>query len=409
MRYNITKRDRSIKGEIKLEGSKSITNRVLIVKALCDSFFEMRNYSHSEDSENLVRLINSKDKVLHAGDGGTTLRFLTAYLAIHEGEVILTGSERLIDRPIGPLVNALISLGADIQYLGKKNYPPVLIRGRALKGNRVEVESDMSSQFVSALLLIAPVMKQGLVLKIKGELVSRPYIEMTLSVMKHFGIYHEWSQNIIGIAHQDYTPRNFTVEGDWSAASYFYSMAALADEVDLKLYGLNRMSTQGDFMISRMMQAFGISTTFFDKGVHLTKSKVTPRLFQQDFRDCPDLAQTLIACCAGANVPAQISGIDNLTVKETDRIQAMKNEMAKLGLSFTGNGRSWHLDSNAVTQVSDDFSFETYRDHRMAMALTPLAIPYGKVAIQDPLVVNKSYPSFWNDIRKLGFEIEQVD
>jgi len=409
MKYRVRKTDKNLIGEIRLSGSKSLTNRVLIIKALCKGDFKLKNYSTSDDSNTLYSLINSKEKVLNAKDGGTTFRFLAAYLSIHEGELILTGSDRLIDRPIGPLIEALVSIGADIQYLGKTNYPPILITGKNLKGNKVSISSDMSSQFISALLLIAPRLKKGLIIKLMGDVVSRPYIAMTLSVMKHFGISYEWSQNIISIPHQDYTSRDFKVEADWSAASYYYEMAAFSDNVDLKLFGLHKLSAQGDCIIADIMKTFGVSTTFIDGGIHLTKNSKQNESFNYDFTDCPDLAQTLLATCAGLNVPAEITGITNLQVKETNRIKAMQNELKKLDVSFTKDSDNWKLNPASEKPKGNDIVFDTYKDHRMAMCLTSLAIPFGEVIIDDPLTVTKSYPEFWDDIKKIGFEVETLD
>jgi len=408
MKYRVRKKDKTLKGEIKLEGSKSITNRVLMIKAMCSEDFDVKNYSNSEDSRTLLELINSQDaKVLHAKDGGTTIRFMLAYLAVHEGETILTGSEQLIERPIGPLVDALVSMGAEIQYLGKRNYPPLLIHGKMLKGSRVDVESDMSSQFVSALLLIAPILRNGLILRIKGEMVSKPYIEMTLQIMKHFDIRYDWSQNMISIPRQNYTAHNFNVESDWSSASYFYEMAAFADEVDLKLTGLNRVSTQGDSMIARIMEQFGVATTFTDNAVRLTKHNVKPRTFEYDFRSCPDIAPTMLATCAGLHVPARLTGIEHLKIKESDRIGSMQKELSKLGAAFQRNENVWTLNP-APASAAQSNVFQTHNDHRMAMCFASLAMTGQEVIIEEPDVVRKSYPRFWEDLKKVGFEVEEV-
>lgn len=408
MKYRVRKKDKTLKGEIKLEGSKSITNRVLMIKAMCSEDFDVKNYSNSEDSRTLLELINSQDaKVLHAKDGGTTIRFMLAYLAVHEGETILTGSEQLIERPIGPLVDALVSMGAEIQYLGRLNYPPLLIHGKMLKGSRVDVESDMSSQFVSALLLIAPILRNGLILRIKGEMVSKPYIEMTLQIMKHFDIRYDWSQNMISIPRQNYTAHNFNVESDWSSASYFYEMAAFADEVDLKLTGLSRVSTQGDSMIARIMEQFGVATTFTDNAVRLTKHNVKPRTFEYDFRSCPDIAPTMLATCAGLHVPARLTGIEHLKIKESDRIGSMQKELSKLGAAFQRNENVWTLNP-APASAAQSNVFQTHNDHRMAMCFASLAMTGQEVIIEEPDVVRKSYPRFWDDLKKVGFEVEEV-
>jgi 3-phosphoshikimate 1-carboxyvinyltransferase len=408
MKYKITKRDKKLVGTVTLEGSKSITNRVIIIKALCHEFFEINNFSISEDSETLVELLNSTERVLDARDGGTTFRFLTAFLAVHEGDVILTGSERLQKRPVGPLVDALRSLGAEIDYTGEEGYPPLRIRGKKLNGNRIEIDAAVSSQFVSALLLIAPLLKDGLIVRMKGEPVSRPYIQMTLSVMKHFGIHHEWTQSVISIPHQEYVGRKYNVEGDWTAASYYYAMAALADEVDLKVMGLNKFSYQGDFAIAGLMSQFGVTTTHIEGGIHLTKNENHVRSVEVDFRDYPDLAQSLLVCAAAKGITVKARGMETLEIKETNRIEALDKELQKLGLKLIPLGATWNLGARPNTPLAETLEVATYKDHRMAMAFTPLALTFGEVIIDDPAVVTKSYAGFWEDIATLGFEIEIV-
>lgn len=408
MKYKITKRDKKLIGTVTLEGSKSITNRVIIIKALCHEFFEINNFSISEDSETLVELLNSTERVLDARDGGTTFRFLTAFLAVHEGDVILTGSERLQKRPVGPLVEALRSLGAEIDYTGEEGYPPLRINGKRLNGNRIEIDAAVSSQFVSALLLIAPLLKDGLIVRMKGEIVSRPYIQMTLNVMKHFGIHHEWTQSVISIPHQEYVGRKYNVEGDWTAASYYYSMAAMADEVDLKIMGLNKFSYQGDSAIAGLMSQFGVTTTHIDGGIHLTKNENTVKSVEVDFRDYPDLAQSLLVCAAGKGIAVKARGMETLEIKETNRIEALDKELQKIGLKVIPLGATWNIGARTNTQPVETLEIETYKDHRMAMAFTPLAIPFGEIIIDDPAVVIKSYAGFWEDIVSLGFEVEKV-
>lgn len=408
MKYKITKRDKKLIGTVTLEGSKSITNRVIIIKALCHDFFEINNFSISEDSETLVELLNSTERVLDARDGGTTFRFLTAFLAVHEGDVILTGSERLQKRPVGPLVDALRSLGAEIDYTGEEGYPPLRINGKRLNGNRIEIDAAVSSQFVSALLLIAPLLKDGLIIRMKGEIVSRPYIQMTLNVMKHFGIHHEWTQSVISIPHQEYVGRKYNVEGDWTAASYYYSMAAMADEVDLKIMGLNRFSYQGDSAIASLMSQFGVTTTHIEGGIHLTKNENTVKSVEVDFRDYPDLAQSLLVCAAGKGVAVKARGMETLEIKETNRIDALDKELQKIGLKLIPLGATWNLGTRTNTQPVETLEIDTYKDHRMAMAFTPLAIPFGEIIIDDPAVVTKSYAGFWEDVVSLGFEVEKV-
>lgn len=408
MKYRVTKSDKILKGTIELEGSKSITNRVFIVKALCPDFFEINNFSVSDDSVTLLEQMGAEDRLMRCKDGGTTLRFLTALMAIHEGEAILTGSESLTKRPIAPLVDALRTLGADIEYLGLQGYPPLLVKGKKLTGNRVELDAQVSSQFISALLLIAPLLQDGLVLRLKGDIVSRPYIEMTLSVMKHFGIHCDWTQSVISVPHQEYVARRYNVEGDWTAASYYYAMAALSEEVDLKLMGLNRLSYQGDAKIAEVMRNFGVQTDFIEGGVRLTKTPSETKSLDLDFKEVPDLAQTVLACAAGAGVAVKARGLETLPIKETDRIEAMKTELEKLNLNLIPLGATWNLGV-AKEEPAGTLEFNTYHDHRMAMCLTPLAVKYGEVIIDNPLVVTKSYTGFWDDIQKLGFQVEEID
>lgn len=408
MKYKVTKRDKKLVGTVTLEGSKSITNRVIIIKALCQEFFEITNFSISEDSETLVELINSTESVLDARDGGTTFRFLTAFLAIHEGDVVLTGSERLQKRPVGPLVEALRSIGADIDYVGEQGYPPLRIRGKRLNGNRIEIDAGVSSQFVSALLLIAPLLKDGLIIRMKGEPVSRPYIQMTLNVMKHFGIHHEWTQSVISVPHQEYVGRKYNVEGDWTAASYYYVMAALAEEVDLKIMGLNKFSYQGDFAIANLMQQFGVTTSHIEGGIHLTKNDYRNKSTELDFRDYPDLAQSVLVAAAATGTAVKARGLETLEIKETNRIEALDKELQKLDLKLIPLGATWNLGVRAEKPLDSILEIETYKDHRMAMAFTPLALKFGEILIDDPAVVTKSYAGFWEDIASLGFEVESI-
>jgi 3-phosphoshikimate 1-carboxyvinyltransferase len=408
MKFRITKNDKTLKGNIQLPGSKSITARVMLIKALCAQDFSITNYSQSEDSLTLFELINSIEPVLNCKDGGTTLRFLTAFLAIHEGEVTLTGSQRMLERPIGPLVDALRQLGAVIEYKGQEGYPPLLIKGRMLSGNKIEIDASMSSQFVSALLLIAPMLPQGLLMKMNGDIVSKSYIELTLQVMRHFGITHEWTQSVISIPPQRYEARDFKVESDWSAASYYYAMAALADDVDLKLFGLNKLSFQGDNAIAKIMEKFGVHTSYIEGGIRLTKNESEIKNFEYDFKQCPDIAQTVLFTCAALNIPAQVLGLTNLKIKETDRVNALKQELARLGVTLKEIGFTWNLSVNLNLNLLHDLDFETYNDHRMAMSATPLALTHKTVTVNNPGVVRKSYPQFWEDIKQLGFLVEET-
>ncbi len=417
MVYKISKLDRHIVGEITLDGSKSISNRILIIRALCNDFFNIKNLSTSKDTTTLLKLLKDKDAdVFDAGAAGTTFRFMTAYLAFQQGTQILTGSERMKQRPIGKLVNALIALGCDIEYLEKQGYPPLKVNApKSLKTNELSIAADTSSQYITALLMIAPTLPNGLRLTLEGTIVSLPYIQMTLTLMQYFGIEHEWLGNTIIVEKQEYKARDITVEADWSAASYYYALAAFAEKLDLKLNGLFKDSLQGDSVAVEMGFHFGIDTEFTEGGLILTKSgNPITELFEWDFVKCPDIAQTFAVICAGVGVQGLFTGLETLFIKETDRVQALKNELAKVGASFVKlparfaqktQKQYFMIDGKAEFEKIP--AFPTYEDHRMAMAFAPLAM-FDTIKIEDPAVVDKSYPQFWKDLKSLGFEIEEV-
>ena len=413
----LSKPERSLRAEITLEGSKSISNRALIVLALAgaDPAEWLERLSASKDTVTLQRLLTQKDSdVYDAGDAGTTFRFMTARLCLQAGTQTLTGSARMLERPIGALVTALRSLGADIEYLGQEGYPPLRIGPPAHLGahsREVRIHGGTSSQFLSALLMIGPCLPHGLELVPEGDLVSRPYLEMTLQLMRYFGAQAEWQGDRIVVAPGVYTPKKFVVEADWSAASYWYALAALADAPDLRLNGLFADSWQGDAVLADMMQSFGIQTDFDEKGIHLTSSGKAPKpVFEWNFLECPDIAQTLAVVCAGLGIQGIFSGLETLSIKETDRIAAIRNELAKVGVSFSKlpphfnkklPGQTfYHVDGKA--QWQDTPQFATYGDHRMAMAFAPLAL-LAPIRIEDPLVVRKSYGSFWEHLGSVGF------
>lgn len=403
--------DKKIQGDIHLNGSKSISNRLLIIDALCGNKIEIANLSNADDTVFMQRLLLSKETVLDAGAGGTTYRFLTAYLATQEGrEVVLTGSERMQQRPIKILVNALKQLGADISYVNNEGFPPLRIRGKKLKGGNIQLPADTSSQYITALLLIAPMLEEGLVLELIGTIVSVPYIRMTLRMMEYFGIRTSFEQNRIIVFSGNYQPRPFFVEGDWSAASYFYSIALLTDEASITLHGLQSHQLQGDSVIADLAKDFGIVSSYSENTVTLHKvRKVDFNTYNFDFLECPDLAQTVIAFCAALGVELNCSGLQTLRIKETDRIAAMDTELQKLGLASLKeiDGNSWCLEKIKTSNLSiTDLPIHTYEDHRMAMALAPLSITLDKLIIEEPNVVSKSYPNFWNDLEKLGFSVE---
>ncbi len=410
--YSIRKTNTTLSGEITLAGSKSISNRTLIIRALCGESFPITHLANAKDTDLLQGLLSSNAIVRDAGAAGTTFRFMTAYLSTQDGIQVLTGTERMKQRPIGVLVDALRSLGANIEYLEEEGYPPLQIGPPNAFGrnNKVQISANTSSQYISALLMIAPTLPKGLVLELVGKIVSRPYIEMTLAQMAYFGVKHEWKGQFIRVTPQDYQARPFVVEADWSAASYYYGMAAFATEFDLQLNGLFEDSLQGDAVLTEIMAHLGVKTTFNAKGVHLSKTGLPlPAVFEYDFLRCPDLAQTIAVVCAGLGVTGRFTGLETLRIKETDRIAALDQELAKVGVKVIeekvgADGKAFfRIEGKAVVPTKAP-EFATYEDHRMAMAFAPLAF-LGKINIHEPEVVVKSYPDFWRDLRTVGFEI----
>lgn len=410
-KLKLSKKDRRIVGEIDLAGSKSINNRALMIRALCKDHFPIHRMANAKDVSLMQDILNSSALLRDAGPAGTTFRFMTAYLSLQPGTQILTGTERMKQRPIGLLVDVLRSLGADIEYLEKEGYPPLKINGPNNEFgsfNRVSIPANTSSQYVSALLMIAPVLPNGLELTLTGEIVSRPYLEMTLSLMAYFGIRYDWiADQTIKVEHQDYQATPFTVEADWSAASYYYALGAFAEELDLQLNGLFEESVQGDAVLKTMMEHFGVQTSFNEKGVRLSKSSAKNKtLFEKDFIKCPDLAQTLAVVCAGTGIEGRFSGLQTLRIKETDRIAALQKELSKVKARFDAEDeQEAHFRVSQLATFEQTPTFATYEDHRMAMAFAPLAM-FHEITIEEPEVVGKSYPDFWKDFQALGFEIE---
>jgi 3-phosphoshikimate 1-carboxyvinyltransferase len=423
MKHNIvlTKQSRSAKGTIHLTGSKSECNRALIIEALSNGKVKVENISDAADAvllANILRAELSGKKLAAAGNNseteppvseinigpaGTAMRFLTAYLTLQDEEVILTGSARMKQRPIGILVDALRELGAQIDYVENEGYPPIKLKGGLEQlSNKVGIKGNISSQYITALLLIAPRLPLGLELHIEGDLTSRPYVEMTLAMLQTTGIKHTWTDNVIAIANQEFTPTSLHVEPDWSAASYWYAIAALADEAELFLPGLTQYSLQGDSVITEIMANFGITSQFKDGGVHLQKEAKPLARKVFDLKECPDLAQTIIVVCAALGHEATFTGLETLKIKETDRIKALQNELVKIGVKLIEKGQVYKLDCSEK-QIPEKVFINTYDDHRMAMAFAPLALLIPEVEIEDADVVEKSYPAFWTDLEKVGF------
>ncbi|MEN9612574.1 MAG: hypothetical protein RLZZ628_3388 [Bacteroidota bacterium] len=420
MIYQISKTNPDLKGTIRLDGSKSISNRLLIIQAFCSEPFEILNLSTSKDTVTLQKLLNQKSpEIYDANAAGTTFRFMTAYLALQSGTQILTGSARMLQRPIGKLVEGLRGLGCDIEYMGAEGYPPLKIKTPKIRdAAKLSMDAGVSSQYISALLMIAPTLPQGLELTLEGKIVSLPYIQMTLGLMQDFGVSHEWRNNTIVIAQQNYRAPapTYTVEADWSAASYYYTLAAFAQKVDLKLSGLFKNSLQGDAVVSKMGESFGIQSVFEGKDVvHLTKSgHLDTDIFEYDFIKCPDIAQTIAVLGAGKGVQTLMTGLETLFIKETDRVGALMAELAKVNVWLSKlpkkfsqkKQKDYYLLEGKAAFTSIPI-FETYEDHRMAMAFAPLGLLH-PIQIAEPEVVVKSYPRFWEDLKTLGFEIKLV-
>lgn len=414
--YRIAK-PRQLRTTVKLPASKSISNRALIIYALSDCCILPENLSDCDDTEVIIRALRDKPYTIDICAAGTAMRFTTALLAATEsGEHVLTGTERMRHRPIKILVDALRRLGADISYKGEEGYPPLCIRGRRLDGGELEIEGNVSSQYISALLMISPVLKHGLTLRLRGEIISRPYIDLTLWTMREFGADAEWSAvDMIEIKPKPYKPRPYYIENDWSAASYWYEMVALSsdNDVEVQLEGLMDGSKQGDSSVRYIFSLLGVKTIFNSRKVGepttvmLTKNgHRVPRL-EFDFVNAPDLAQTFVVTCCALGVPFHFTGLQTLKIKETDRMKALKTEMAKLGYIITdanGSELSWDGNKQEIEGVP---VIDTYDDHRMAMAFAPLAL-HRPIIINNPHVVSKSYPQYWEDMRVAGFVVEEV-
>jgi 3-phosphoshikimate 1-carboxyvinyltransferase len=391
---------------IPLVASKSESNRALIINALAGGSPEnLQNLSAARDTQTMLRLLASDEVVADVLDAGTTMRFLTAYFAITGQHKQMTGTARMCERPIGILTDALQELGAKIEPLRKEGYPPLQLTGFEYLGNpRIAVRGDVSSQFISALLMVAPHLPEGLQLQLLGEVGSRPYIEMTLAQMSEFGVEAQvdWAEKTIFIAPQKYQAVPYRVESDWSGASYWYAAVALSpfEESNLHLLGLKPQSLQGDSVLVELMPLLGVASDFDGEGVYLRKVPAQTAL-SWDFSHCPDIAQTIAVICAAKGIQLTLRGIESLKVKETDRIAALQQELAKIGATLTEiKTNDTYLLTPASQYQSPSEPIDTYDDHRMAMAFAPLAI-LGDIEIKDPEVVRKSYPSFWEDFARI--------
>lgn len=411
---------------IQLPTSKSISNRALILEALSGTSFPTKDLSDSADTEQIKKLLlaihqnsnNHQKTILDCENAGTVFRFLTAYLARHPGIWELTGSDRMKERPIGPLVEALRTLGAQIEYTGEPGYPPIRITGKPLKGKQVAIDPGISSQFITAMLLIAPTLKEGLEIRFTKKPSSLPYIHMTLNLLRHYGIHSTFKGDRVEVLPQKFKQAPLTIEPDWSAASFWYTIVALSNKGSVFLAGLQKESLQGDAILPELYNSLGVKSRFEKQGIHIYRNGKPENNFHHDFTDHPDLLQPILATCAGLGIKASFTGLESLRIKETDRITAMVKELHRLGIECgTERNPDWKDATSIQLENQSKLPYfgnnssiptiQTYGDHRMAMAFAPLSQRFGPMKILDPGVVVKSYPGFWNDLQKAGFVLER--
>lgn len=414
--YRITAPKR-LSAIITLPASKSISNRALIIFALSGGRMLPQNLSDCDDTDVIIKALRYMPEEINIKAAGTAMRFMTAYLSVMRGTHVITGTERMKHRPIGILVDALRSLGADISYVGEEGYPPLRITGNRLKGGALEIAGNMSSQYISALLMIGPVLEKGLELKLTGDIISRPYIDLTLWMMGEFGADAEWTSNdTITVRPKPYVSREYFIENDWSGASYWYEMMALTNDRDaeIKLTGLKDGSKQGDSVVRYIFSLLGVKTIFESKKSTKPQTvtirmngRCVPKL-EYDFINSPDLAQTFVVTCAAKGIPFHFKGLSTLKIKETDRIEALKKEMSKLGYVIEDRNNCELLWDGKTCEPQLDQGIDTYEDHRMALAFAPYALKSGSLIINNPEVVTKSYPHFWKNLQEAGFEIEEI-
>ena len=400
---------------VDLPASKSISNRALIIHALSGGSTLPENLSDCDDTSVIIDALRTMPEEINIKAAGTAMRFMTAYLSVTPGTHILTGTERMKHRPIGILVDALRMLGANIEYIGEEGYPPIRITGSTLKGGLLEIHGNVSSQYISALLMIGPMLKDGLTLRLLDHIISRPYIDLTLWMMGEFGAEAEWtSADTITVNPKPYKSRDYFIENDWSGASYWYEMLALNGdpESEIRLTGLMDGSKQGDSITRYIFSLLGVKTKLQSKKAGIPQTitlkkngHCVPKL-EYDFVNCPDLAQTFVVACAAMNIPFHFTGLSTLKIKETDRIEALKTEMRKLGYVVKDIDGSELFWDGERCEPSLEQGIDTYEDHRMALAFAPYAMKHNGLVINNPQVVTKSYPHYWDHLRQAGFKVE---
>lgn len=413
MKY-IIQAPQQLNSTIKLPASKSICNRALVIHAMAGCTFPLNNLSDCDDTEVIVNALKDMPDTINIKAAGTAMRFMTAYLASTPGIHTITGTERMKNRPIAVLVDALKRLGADIEYVEKEGYPPLRIQGKVLEGGSLEVVGNISSQYISALLMIGPILKKGLELKLTGDIASRPYIDLTLCTMRQFGAEAKWTDiDTITVAPKPYTPiARYTIESDWSASSYWYEIMALHGnpESQIQLEGLTDNTKQGDSVVKYIFSLLGVKSDFANRDcispLKLKAHRCTLPRLDYDFTGSPDLAQTIVVACCAMGVKFRFTGLATLKIKETDRIEALKCELKKVGyVIHDENDNTLYWDGE--TCEASLAPIDTYEDHRMAMAFAPLAFKFPQLQINHPEVVTKSYPHFWEDLKAVGFSITE--
>ncbi len=406
---------KNLRGRVVLPSSKSISNRALAISALAGSGMDVENVSNCDDTRVMQAWLRERPDTINVGAAGTAMRFSTALLAVTEGTHVITGSERMKNRPIGVLVEALRNLGAQITYVEKENFPPLNIVGNThLWGGNVQLSGGVSSQYISALLMIGPMFQNGLILNLIDDIISRPYIDMTIAVMQSYGAKVGWKNaTTIVVEPVPYHSTPYMVESDWSAASYWYEMMALSSDADAEILlpGLFAQSLQGDSRGATVFEQLGVGTEYRGDEVVLRKNDKRVERLDVDFVEMPDLAQTFVVTCCLLGVPFHFTGLQSLKIKETDRIEALKKELAKLGFELEDRNNSellWNGVRMDVALSVDEIAIDTYEDHRMAMAFAPVAFRDGSISINNPQVVSKSYPRYWKDLKSVGFEIGEL-
>lgn len=395
--------NKTIYGSLDLEASKSISNRVLIIEEFCKTKFEIQNLSNAKDTKILNKILCSFEtkKDINCEDAGTALRFAIAFLATKQGVWKISGSKRMHERPIKPLIDCLVELGAEIKYLENEGFPPIEIKSKKLVGRKLTLPGDISSQFISALLMIAPAIENGLTIEITSKVLSKPYIGMTLDLMSEFGIESSWENNLIKVEEQDYLGKNIKVENDWSAASFWYSFLALSKSGEIKIPNLYASSVQGDSVLSNIYSKLGIKTEFNESSIILSKTKTIAKEIELDLSNYPDLALPIIVTCCGLGIKTNLKGLESLKIKESNRLECIKKELKKFNvISYISDSSIKIKENQNILQPTS--TIESHNDHRIAMSIAPLCMKVDSIKFADKEVVNKSYPKFWEDFDRVS-------